>query len=157
MRRLSLFLLLLSSALWFGSSVYFVFAANELFGQLGTDAGGAAVGALFPSYFAISAILSIVTLLLFMWVGGTWGFSRRAHWTGTVLSIVGVVFAVLNRVYMLPHIERVERQMGPISKASAAMLQQFGMWHGISMLFDFIMIVCTFAVIAVLSFALGRK
>ncbi|KPV45140.1 DUF4149 domain-containing protein [Alicyclobacillus ferrooxydans] len=148
MSRFVLFLLLLVESLWLGSSIYFsAFAANELFAQLSENAAAAAVGALFPTYFLLSGIFSVLTVVLYVWLRDVLPLSRKSAKFGMGSAIVGAVFALINLLYMLPHIQRIERVMGPIQSASAAMVQKFGMWHGISMLFDLIMMVCAFLVL----------
>lgn len=157
MNRLSLLLFLLLESLWLGSSVYFsVFAANELFGQLSEDAAANAVGALFPTYFLLSAVFGVATWLLYLWTARIWNFTTSANRIGAVLACAGAVFAMVNRLVMLPHVQHIESTMGPISKASAAMVQSFGMWHGISMLFDLIMIACSLGTLICAVLALPR-
>ena len=155
MARFTVFLLLLVESLWLGSSVYFsAFAANELFAQLSENAAAAAVGALFPTYFFLSALFGVLTVLLYYGTASQMSISRRPYQYGLTSAIVGAVFALINLLYMLPHIQQIERAMGPISSAPAKMVRTFGMWHGISMLFDLMMMICAFLVIITLAFAL---
>ena len=158
MSRFVLFVLLLVESLWLGSSVYFsAFAANELFAQLSENAAAAAVGALFPTYFLLSAIFGVLTLVLYVWLQQLFPLSRRSSRFGVGSALVGAVFALINHLYMLPHIQQIERVMGPIQSASAAMVQKFGMWHGISMLFDLIMMVCAFLVLISMALTLPLR
>lgn len=155
MPRFALFLLFLVESLWLGSSVYFsVFAANELFQQLSENAAAAAVGALFPTYFLLSAVLGVLTFGLYIIANRPYDFYRRPYRFGVTSALIGAVFALINYVYMLPHIQRIERAMGPITSAPADMVRTFGMWHGISMLFDLLMGLCSLAVLITLAFAL---
>ncbi|QSO54191.1 DUF4149 domain-containing protein [Alicyclobacillus curvatus] len=158
MARFTLFLLLFVESLWLGSSVYFsAFAANELFAQLSENAAAAAVGALFPTYFLLSAVFGVLTVFLYYSTGSLMPVSRRPYKYGLTSAIVGAVFALINLLYMLPHIQRIERAMGPIASAPASVVRTFGMWHGISMLFDLIMMICAFLVVLTLAFALPQR
>lgn len=156
MNRLALLLFMLGESLWLGSSVYFsAFAATELFGRLSEDAAANAIGVLFPTYFLLSAILAVATWLLYLWTARLFRFGRTCRRVGSIAAFIGAVLAVVNETVMLPRVEHIESMMGPISKASAANVQTFGMWHGISMLFDFTMIACALVTLicAALSFA----
>lgn len=135
MQRLIHTALLLDLALWFGSSAYFVIlAANELFAGLSEDQAAAAVGVLFPPFFTLCAVLAVLGWLLYLWLGQFTASKAKAYWIGFVLLFLNALMAVVNRFFMLPHIQSIEQQMGPISQASSALKMQFGMWHGISLL-----------------------
>jgi hypothetical protein len=134
--------LFIDLGLWFGGSAYFsLFAAEELFAHLPIDAAGAAVGVLFPPFFTLMAILSIIAGVLFILIGRLTHAGSRSYSVGLVSVVTAIIFSLANLFGFLPRIEKIEAKMGPISTATAAMKQQFGMMHGISLLLDMLSIV----------------
>ncbi|MBX6353357.1 MAG: DUF4149 domain-containing protein [Thermoflavifilum sp.] len=146
MAKLAHWLLTLDLALWLGASTYFsLFAAPALFAGLDVDTAGRAVGLLFPTFFRLCAVLAPLGWLLAAWAyRAAPGLApvRRARVVSHVLFAVGSVIAWVNAFVLLPMIQGIEQRMGPVSHASPAMLRQFGMVHGISMLLDLAMILC---------------
>ncbi|MCF8565379.1 DUF4149 domain-containing protein [Alicyclobacillus tolerans] len=151
-KKIALLLLFLDLSVWIGSAVYFsFFAANEIFGGLPVDQAGAVIALLFPSYFGLLAGLSVVGWLLY------WFFTRStragntsSRW-GHASALIGAATMLVNRFILLPRIETITAQMGPISKASPTMVQKFGMMHGISMLLDLVGILAALGVWIVLA------
>lgn len=142
LRRWLLPILCVDLAVWFGGAVYFsLFAAIELSNSLSVDDFGKTIGILFPTYFTLMIITALLGCFLMFVETNLSTASRGIVVFGRISVSVGAVIALINRFYFLPAISAIEAKMGPYSQASAAMREQFGMTHGISMLLDFIMIV----------------
>lgn len=155
MQKLVRTALFLDLALWLGASAYFaLMAANELFAGLPEDQAAAAVGILFPPFFTLCTILGVVGWVLYWWNGRLTVARGKSYWTVFTLLLLAAMMAIVNRLFMLPHIESIEQRMGPISKASSDMLLQFGMWHGISLLLAMVSIAILLVVWIVLSMPL---
>lgn len=131
--------------MWLGATVYFSFlAANELFGGFPIDTAATAVGLLFPPYFTYVMILSVVGWLLYWLFGRQQNLHNRSFLMGHLALLVGVLVALVNRLFLLPVIHKLTVEMGPVSKANPQLFQQFGMLHGISMLLDLISMIAVF-------------
>ncbi|GGI97565.1 hypothetical protein GCM10010885_04020 [Alicyclobacillus cellulosilyticus] len=140
MRSFFRWLLYLGLSVWLGSAVYFsFFVAAKVFSRLSEDEAANVVQLLFPDFFLLCAVASILVLLLYTALAGR--TPRMAFWVGNVSAWAGALAASANRWLILPHIERIERAMGPVSRAPQAQLRQFGMWHGVSMSLDLLGIV----------------
>lgn len=151
LRKFGQVILFLDLALWIGTSAYFTLAANELFGSLPEDNAAAAVGVLFPAFFMLCVVLGVVGFVFYWWTGQHFQRKSRSYWTGFTLVGLSAVMAIVNRFVMLPQIESIEQKMGPISHASADMIQQFGMWHGISLLMEMVSLAFLCVVFMILS------
>lgn len=139
MRRFLIWLLQLDLALWFGAGVYFsVMAAEELSGNLSLTEFGRVIDILFPPFFTLMAITAIVGWVLYAVIGRTSDVNTRSYRVGNWFAIFGLLVAVVNRVVMLPKVQSIQDAIGSFATASSAQLQQFGMWHGISLLLHFL-------------------
>jgi hypothetical protein len=128
-----------AAALWLGTGFYFfVFAANELFAALPVDTAGQAVSALFPTFFALCTTLSAIALIVYIWVGRINGAQSIRYSIGLWGGGLGFVLNAVNQFYLLPRVQQIEANMGPVSKAAPNVLKQFWMMHGISMLLELI-------------------
>ncbi|GMA49428.1 hypothetical protein GCM10025857_07850 [Alicyclobacillus contaminans] len=123
-----------AAALWLGAACYFtLFAASELFSALPVDTAGQAVGALFPTFFSLCTILSLVAVLAFYALLRRMRRVTRTYRGFLWVGLLGMVLNAVNQFYMLPNVQRLEAKMGSISKATPALAHQFYTWHGISM------------------------
>lgn len=135
--RLKKFLIWLFSvdlALWFGGGVYFsAMAAEELSNQLSLSMFGRVIGILFPPFFTLMAVTAVVGAILYVAIGRAGGVTTRSYRIGLWLVVFATLAALVNRLILLPKVQRIEDAMGSIATASAAQLQQFGMMHGLSL------------------------
>jgi len=135
-------LLFICLSFWFGSGLYFTcFAAPELFSGFPIDTASKAVGLLFPTFFTLSAILSIVCWVLYVVLARQENDPGKASRVLHGLLLIGTICSLANRLYFLPTVQSLESKMGPISGAPAALIQRFGIVHGISMLVQFVELV----------------
>jgi Domain of unknown function (DUF4149) len=151
-----------AAALWLGTGFYFfVFAANELFAALPVDTAGQAVGALFPTFFALCTILSAITLIVYVWIGRITRVQSIRYSIGLWSGVIGFLLNTVNQFYLLPQVQRIEAKMGPVSKAAPNVLKQFWMMHGISMLLELIALLAAAALFLVMTGSVtwtwGRK
>lgn len=158
LRKWLLPILCIDLALWFGGAVYFsMFAALELSKSLAVDDFGKTIGILFPTYFTLMAITAVVGWFLVIVETRLASISHAAVMWCRIAASVGAIIALVNRFYFLPAITAIEAKMGPYSQATTAMQKQFGMTHGISMLLDFVMIVCVLITWIALGVSLVQK
>jgi hypothetical protein len=137
----------LTSALWLGTGFYFDgFAAQELFHALPLDTAGQAVGALFPTFFALCTILSALTLVFYVLVGRASKARGWVYQTGLWAAVTGFVFCAVNRFVLLPKIDSIEAKMGPVSTAAETVRKQFYALHGLSMLVELLSLIAALVV-----------
>jgi len=124
-------------ALLFGSGTYFTaFAAGELFQGLPIETAGQAVGLLFPTFFLLASISSVVGVILYFMLYSIPVRKNRWMRTGRVFTLLTAIIALLNEFYLLPTIIHIEKQMGPISSAAPTMISKFLMYHVTSMILE---------------------
>jgi hypothetical protein len=137
----------LAVALWLGSGFYFdAFAAQELFAALPQDTAGQAVGALFPTFFALCTILSAITLVFYVLVGRAAKARGWVYQTGLWAAVTGFVLCAVNQFVLLPKIEAIRAKMGPVSTAADALRKQFYAVHGLSMLVELLSLIAALLV-----------
>jgi hypothetical protein len=137
----------LAIALWLGTGFYFTgFAANELFAALPLDTAGQAVGALFPTFFALCTILSGLTLVFYVMIGRATKAAGWVYQTGRWAAVIGFILCAVNQFVLLPKIQAIEAKMGPVSTAAPVLRHQFGVLHGLSMLVELLSLIAALAV-----------
>ncbi|WDL97960.1 DUF4149 domain-containing protein [Alicyclobacillus sp. ALC3] len=134
MRKLLQWIFSLDLALWFGGGVYFsAMAAEELSNQLSLSQFGHVIGILFPPFFTLMAITAVIGSILYIVIGRSSGMHSKSYTVGLWLVLFGALAALVNWLILLPKVQHIEQAIGPLASASSAELQQFGMWHGLSL------------------------
>jgi hypothetical protein len=137
----------LANALWLGTGFYFTgFAANQLFASLPLDTAGRAVGALFPTFFALCTILSALTIVFYVLIGRATKASGWVYQGGLWASAAGFILCAANQFVLLPRIQAIEAKMGPVSTAAPLLRHQFGVLHGLSMLVELLSLIAALIV-----------
>lgn len=140
-------------SLWVGGMVTFSFLVTPVFFQkLSREQAGEMVGLLFPRYWLMGYISSGAALASYLWLrfilkSPPWGDAARI--TLLVLMLAG---AVVNGAVVAAKAHDVKAQMaGAAESAKAALQQEFGKLHGISMALNLAVILAGLSLVAILA------
>lgn len=127
---------LLALVIWIGSIVFFSFiGAPSVFQTLDRKTAGDVVGAIFPKYYALGYVLSLVSLTTLGYLGYKAGFSQPVK-TGLVILAVMAGISFYSGLVTAPKVNAVKYQMRAETDESKVetLRKQFGKLHGISMI-----------------------
>ena len=120
-------------SLWIGGITIFTFIITPvLFRSFSRDMAGTIVGKLFPGYFWLNLILSVLALMLILFAGLSFVKS------GYRLSLVLIVLALIINMYVTfklhPDVRRVKQEIHSFEKLAddSPVRKRFGKLHAIS-------------------------
>jgi len=135
---ISRYIHLLSIVVWIGSIVFFSFiGAPAIFRTLDRQAAGDVVGAIFPKYFMLWQVCSVLSILTLLHVGFVTGFSSSVKVGLVILALMGGITAYSSLVNG-PQAREVKTQIRTETDEvkKEELKKKFGRLHGISMVLN---------------------
>ncbi|HEB71511.1 MAG TPA: DUF4149 domain-containing protein, partial [Nitrospirae bacterium] len=129
---------LLALVIWIGSVVFFSFiGAPSIFQTVDKKTAGDVVGAIFPKYYLLGYICSLVSLATLGYLGYKAGYAQPVKTGLAILAIMGGI-TFYSGLVIGPKVHSVKYQIrGETDEAKLAPLRkQFGKLHGISMVLN---------------------
>jgi len=129
---------LLALVIWIGSIVFFSFiGAPSIFQTVDKKTAGDVVGAIFPKYYLLGYICSLVSLATLGYLGYKAGFGQPVKTGLAILAIMGTI-TFYSGLAIGPKVHSVKYQIrGETDEAKLAPLRkQFGKLHGVSMILN---------------------
>ncbi|VAX19116.1 hypothetical protein MNBD_NITROSPINAE03-1985, partial [hydrothermal vent metagenome] len=129
---------LLALVIWIGSIVFFSFiGAPSIFQTVDKKTAGDVVGAIFPKYYLLGYILSLISLGTLAFLGAKSGFLFPVKAGLVILAVMaGVTF--YSGLVTAPKVNKVKYQIRAETDDAklAPLRKQFGRLHGISMMLN---------------------
>ncbi len=120
-------------SLWIGGITIFTFIITPvIFRSFSRDMAGTIVGKLFPGYFWLNLILSIIALILILFAGLSFVKS------GYKISLALIVLALIINMYVTfklhPDVKQVKQEMHAVEKLAddSPVRKRFGKLHAVS-------------------------
>lgn len=126
---------LLSLAIWTGSMVFFSFiGAPAIFKALDRQTAGDVVGIIFPKYFLVGQVCSVIALATLAFIGLRVGFHHSVKVGLVMLLIMGGISAYSGMVNgPQARVVKENIRMETDDTKKAELKKTFGKLHGISM------------------------
>lgn len=139
----------LSLTIWVGGMTVFSFIITPIFFKtFAKEQAGDIVGAVFPAYFTLGHVCSVLALGSYLYlrtqVAAPWGDKARI-----ALLVVMLAGAGLNGLYIGPKSHAIKEQVRAASteEAKAPLRGQFGKLHGMSMAVNLLLILSGLALV----------
>jgi len=122
----------IASGIALGTMVFFIaIVAIQIFASLPLETAGNVLGNIFPPYYTLTTLLCVVSLLSY------WVMTKKRHgwgfWTGLVSLLVTTSSMLMGWLVLLPVMNRLLAKIPTFSGPQTPLIQNFFMYHGLSM------------------------
>ncbi len=137
----------ISVSITFGTMIFFTASvAPTLFSVLSLNSAGRVLDELFPIYYTLTGLLCVIAFITAFWL-----YAQRPPKRARIIqSLVGIttLLTLIAWLIILPRMADLTSRIPTFAGPRTPLINQFFMYHGISMLFNLIGIIALLIVIA---------